>query len=271
MDVIPIGFLDFGLRDLVETLIIATVLYFLYRWIRGSFAVPAFVGVIIVFAVNALVSVLGLTTISFVMHRILDVGVLAVIIIFQPEIRKLLYNIGRNTSIDKFFNRTESISVTDEVIDAVKAMARHKTGALIVFSNTEKLNDLVDPGTMLDATVTSQLLVTIFNKETPLHDGAVLIVGDRIVSASCYLPISQNPNISSVFGTRHRAAVGVTEANNVFVVTVSEETGRISIAKNGALTSGLTIQKLREEMEKHFGSDTSAEDEVAFKKSEKEK
>lgn len=268
MDVIPIGFLDFGLKDLIETLIIATVLYFLYRWIRGSFAVPAFVGVIIVFAINALVNVLGLTTISFVMRRILDVGILAVIIIFQPEIRKLLYNIGRNTSLDKFFNRNEPISVTDEVIDAIKILARHKTGALIVFSTTEKLNDLVDPGSPLDATVTSKLLVTIFNKETPLHDGAVLIVGDRIVSASCYLPISQNPNISSVFGTRHRAAVGVTESNNVFVLTVSEETGRISIAKNGALTSGLTIQKLRDEMEKYFGNDDSSEDDVAFKKSE---
>lgn len=269
MDVIPIGFLDFGLRDLIETLIIATVLYFLYIWIRGSFAVPAFVGVVIVFAVNALVSVLGLTTISFMMHRILDVGVLAVIIIFQPEIRKLLYNIGRNTSFDKFFNRGETISVTDEVVDAVKALSRHKTGALMVFSNTERLNDMVDPGTRLDATVTSKLIVTIFNKETPLHDGALLIVDDRIIAASCYLPISQNPNISSVYGTRHRSAVGVSESNNVLVVVVSEETGRISVARNGVLTSGLTVQKLREEMEKYYGT-TDESEVVAFKQSEKE-
>ncbi len=269
MDVIPIGFLDFGLRDLIETLIIATVLYFLYRWIRGSFAVPAFVGIVIVFAVNALVSVLGLTTISFVMHRILDVGILAVVIIFQPEIRKLLYNIGRNTSFDKFFNKGETVSVTDEVVDAAKTLSRYKTGALMVFSNTEKLNDLVDPGIRLDAIVTSKLIITIFNKETPLHDGALLIVDDKIIAASCYLPISQNPNISSVYGTRHRSAVGVSESNNVLVVIVSEETGRISVARNGILTSGLTVQKLRNEMDNFYGK-TDDEDEIAFKQSEKD-
>lgn len=272
MDLIPIGFLEFGIRDLVETLIIATVLFLLYRWIRGSFAVPAFVGIIIVFAVNAMVSVLGLTTISFVMHRILDVGILAVIIIFQPEIRKLLYNIGRNTSFDSLFNRGERVSVVDEVIEAVKTLARNKTGALLVFTPTGKLNNMIQEGIHIDATVTSKLLVTIFNRETPLHDGAVLISGDRILSAGCFLPISENPNISSVFGTRHRAAVGVSESNNVFVLVVSEETGRISVAKNGNLTSGLTIQKLREEMEKYFDTGASAVDDdedVAFKQSEK--
>lgn len=267
MELFPIGFLDFGLRDLIETLIIASILYYLYRWTRGSFAVPAFVGILIVFLVNALVSALGLSTINFVMNRILDVGILAVIILFQPELRKLLYSIGLNTNFDRFFSKSGSTEVIDEVIQAVKTLSRTKTGALIVFSKRSTLNDLIEVGVKIDAVVTSQLLLTIFNKETPLHDGAVIIRNNKLVAASSYLPISQNPNISSVFGTRHRAAVGVTEINNVFVVVVSEETGRISIARHGALTSGLTIQKLRLEMQEALG-DKEIEEEEGFSKAE---
>ncbi|HLR76222.1 MAG TPA: DNA integrity scanning protein DisA nucleotide-binding domain protein, partial [Balneolaceae bacterium] len=149
-------------------------------------------------------------------------------------------------------------------IDAVRTMSKNKTGALIVFAHTSTLGDLIDVGVKLDAKVNSSLLQTIFNKNTPLHDGAVVIRDNRIVAASCYLPISQNPNISAVFGTRHRAAVGITETNKVFVIVISEETGRISIARNGALTSGLTVQKLRSEMQEHLGNQPLNEDEVAF-------
>ena len=268
MELFPIGFLDFGLIDLIETLIIASILYYLYRWTRGSFAVPAFVGILIVFLVNALVSAAGLTTISFIMNRILDVGILAVIILFQPELRKLLYSIGLNTNFDKFFGKSGSTEVIEEVIQAVKTLSRTKTGALIVFSKRSTLNDLVGVGQKIDAVVSSQLLLTIFNKETPLHDGAVVIRNNKIVTASSYLPISQNPNISSVFGTRHRAAVGITEINNVFVIVVSEETGRISIARHGALTSGLTIQKLRHEMQEALGEEIIKDEESGFSKAD---
>ncbi len=267
---IPIGFLEFGIKDFVEVFIIALVLYYLYRWIRGTFAIQAAVGLVFIIIINALVSALGLSTINFILRRILDVGVLAVFIIFQPEIRKLLYSLGQNTNLDRFFVRTNSETVIDEVIDAARAMSHTKTGALIVFARTSTLQDLVDVGVKLDATVNSELLQTIFNKNTPLHDGAVVIRNSRIVAASCYLPISQNPNISSVFGTRHRAAVGITETNNVFVVVISEETGRISIARNGALTSGLTIQKLRSEMNEALGEGKMDDEEVAFTPSQSE-
>lgn len=263
---IPFGFLDFGVKDLIETAIIAMVIFYIYRLIRGSFAVPAFFGIIIIFAINALVSVLGLSTINFILRRITDVGILAVIIIFQPEIRKLLYNLGQNTSFDKFFGRKESDSVIEEVIDAVKTMSRKKTGALIVFAKSSTLHDLVDKGIKIDARVSGKLLQTIFQKDTPLHDGAVVIRNDRIMSAGCYLPISQNPNISSVFGTRHRAALGISESNNVLVVVVSEENGRISVARNGSLISGLTVQKLREEMEQHLAERTIIDEDVEFSK-----
>jgi diadenylate cyclase len=261
---LPLGFLDFGIKDLIETAIIAVAIFYMYRWIRGSFAVPAFFGIVIIFAINALVSVMGLTTINFILRRITDVGILAVIIIFQPEIRKLLYNIGQNTSFDKLFARRESVSVVDEVVEAVKQMSRTRTGALIVFAKSATLHDLVDVGIKLDAKVTSKLLMTIFQKDTPLHDGAVIIRNDRIVAASCYLPISQNPNISSVFGTRHRAALGISESNNVLVIVVSEETGRISVARSGSLVSGMTVQKLRTEMEQHVGDQAKPDESIDF-------
>lgn len=256
---IPIGFLEFGLKDLLETLVIALMLYYLYRWIRGTFAIQAALGLLFIILINAAVSLLGFTTLNFMLRSILDVGVLAVFIIFQPEIRKLLYSLGQNTTFSRFISRAGSDTVIDEVIEAVKNMSHSKTGALIVFARSSSLQDLVDVGVKVDAQVNAQLLQTIFQKETPLHDGAVVIRNNRIVAASCYLPISQNPNISSVFGTRHRAAVGISETNNVFVVIVSEETGRISIAKNGALTSGLSIQKLRAEMEKSLGEEKESD------------
>lgn len=255
----PIGFLEFGLKDLLEVMVIALVLFYLYRWIRGTFAIQAALGLLFIILINTGVSILGFSTLNFMLRSVLDVGVLAVFIIFQPEIRKLLYNLGQNTSFDRFIGRTGSDSMIDEVIDAVRNMAQSKTGALIVFSRTSSLQDLVDVGVKLDARVNAELIQTIFQRDTPLHDGAVIIRHNRIVAASCYLPISQNPNISTVFGTRHRAAVGVSEANNVFVVVVSEETGRISIAKNGALSSGLSIQKLRSEMEKNLGEGKTEE------------
>ncbi|NGP88683.1 diadenylate cyclase CdaA [Fodinibius halophilus] len=267
---IPIGFLEFGIKDFIEVLIITMVLFYLYRWIRGTFAIQAAVGLVFIIVINAVVSAAGLTTINFILRGILDVGVLAVFIIFQPEIRKLLYRLGQNTNLDRLFVRSNPDTIIDEVIDAVRTMAQSKTGALIVFARSSSLQDLVDVGVKLDAKVNSQLLQTIFNKHTPLHDGAVVIRNNRMVAASCYLPISQNQNISSVFGTRHRAAVGITETNNVFVVVVSEETGRISIARNGSLTSGLTIQKLRSEMNEALGEQEIEDDEVAFSPSQSE-
>lgn len=248
MNLSPFGFLEFGVKDFLETLIIAFALFTVYRWIRGSFAVPAFVGLIIIFLVNILVNALGFTTIHFILKNLLDVGVLAVIIIFQPEIRKLLYHLGQNTNIDRFFRASQDDTVVDEVVEAIKFLSRTRTGALIVFAKNAALTDITESGETIDSLVTSRLLISIFLKEAPLHDGAVVIRNNRIVAASCYLPISQNQNLSSNFGTRHRAALGVSENNNVFVIVVSEENGRLSVASNGTLTSGLTTQQLREEM-----------------------
>lgn len=260
----PIGFLEFGFKDLIEVAIIGFILVYLYRWIRGSFAIQATVGLITIILLNALVSILGLTTINFIISSILEIGVLAVVIIFQPEIRKLLYSLGRNAQIDRLFNTENSYPVFDEVIEAVKIMAKEKTGALIVFARNASLQDVINPGTLIQADVSKDLLLTIFNKNTPLHDGAVVIRNGRIERASVYLTLSQNPNISRVFGTRHRAAVGVTESSNVFVLVVSEETGRISVARAGSLKSGLTIQQLRTELQEHIGDNNDLKVEDRF-------
>ncbi len=260
---IPIGFLEFGIKDLIETLIIAFVLVYLYRWIRGTFAIHAAVGIIVIVFINFLISIIGFTTINFILKSILDVGIIAVFILFQPEIRKLLYRLGNNTRFELFSSKSASKEMIEEVINAVKKMSKSKTGALIVFAKSAALQDLVDPGIKLDALVKEELLLTIFKLGTPLHDGAIVIRNNRIVAASCYLPISQNPNIAQVFGTRHRAAVGVSETNNVLVLIVSEETGRISVARNGKLNSGLTIQKLRAEMEMDLES-TGYEEDLSF-------
>lgn len=268
MDLFPIGFLDFGIKDFVETLIIATILFYLYKWIRGSFAIPAFIGLVFIFILNAGVSALGMNTINFFLRKIMDVGILAVFIIFQPEIRKLLYSLGLNTNFDKLFSRNQSEDVISEVIEAIKQLSKTKTGALIVFAQGNALNDTIEAAIKLDAKVTKELLISIFNKETPLHDGAIIIKGNRIMAAGCLLPLSANPNILAVFGTRHRAAVGVSESNNVFVVVVSEETGKISIAIHGKLISGLTIQRLRIEMAENLSKNMSLEQEVSFTKKE---
>jgi diadenylate cyclase len=268
-----IAFLEFGIIDLVESMIIAFALYFMYRWVRGTFAIYAGLGLLLVVAINVIMNSIGFTTINRLLSGVLDVGVLAIFILFQPEIRKILYNLGQNTNLESWFGSvSNSAEVIDEVVKAVKNMARTKTGALIVFARTSSLQDMVDVGARLDAKVKAELLETIFNKHTPLHDGAVVIRDNRIVAASCYLPISQNPNISSVFGTRHRAAVGISENNNVFVIVVSEETGRISIARDGSLTSGLTIQKLRSEMEELLEeSEIKTEEVGGFKSTTAEK
>lgn len=255
--------------DFIETVLIAGVLVYLYQWIRGTFAIQVGIGIVLLVLINLGIRVLGFNTIDFILTGILDVGILAVFIIFQPEIRKLLYRLGQNTNLDRFFARPNSDEMIDEAIEAIKVMSKQKIGALIVFARSSGLQDIIDNGVSLDSMIKKEMLLTIFQKDTPLHDGAVIIKNDRIVAASAYLPISQNPNISQSFGTRHRAAVGVSETNNVFVLVVSEETGRISIARNGALNSGLSIQKLRAEMEDTFGVE-KFEEEVGFGASETE-
>lgn len=259
----PLGFLDFGLLDFLETLVIAGVLVGVYRWIRGTYAIRAGVGILFLLLINFIIRLFGFTTIDFILSAILDVGILAVFIIFQPEIRGLLYRIGQNPSIRLFGGKSSTEQVIDEVINAVKDMSKEYIGALIVFAPPSGALNYDSTGTELDSAVKQKLLVSIFRKESPLHDGAVIIRNNRITAAGCFLSLSENPNLSKSLGTRHRAAIGMSENNNMFVIVVSEETGRISVAQNGNLNSGLSIQRLRKEMESSF-SVTKFKEDVAF-------
>jgi diadenylate cyclase len=183
------------------------------------------------------------------------------------EIVSLLKILGAKTK--RFPANVIEEEVKYELMDSIDYLSRHKIGAIITFERANSLEEFINSAFLLGAPLSSELLSSIFYPNTPLHDGAVVIRGNRIVAASCYLPISQNPNISTSFGTRHRAAVGISESNNVFVIVVSEETGRISIARNGALTSGLTIQKLRAEMVEVFGNQ-KFDDDISFGTSQAE-
>lgn len=257
----PVGFLDFGVKDAIEIILIAGVLFYLYRWIKGTFAIQAAVGLVLVILVNALVSLLGLSTLNFILKGILDVGVLAVIIIFQPEIRRLLYNLGQNRALDRLLTRNYTESVIDEVTDAVKTFSQTRTGALIVFSLGPTLQDMVDEGIRMESIVSAELLQSIFQKESSLHDGAVIIRGNRIVAARAILPSSRNPNLGSNLGTRHRAAAGITENNQAFAVVVSEETGKISMSMEGDLVTGYAPQSLKAKL-KELLKDTRTKAEV---------
>ncbi|MDR9387476.1 MAG: diadenylate cyclase CdaA [Balneolaceae bacterium] len=260
----PLPFLEFGFRDVMEILLIAGILFYLYRWIRGTFAIQAAAGVVVIILVNAFVSLLGFTTLSFILRGILDVGLLAVIILFQPELRQLLYNLGQNRAFDRFLNTSTTQKVIDEVVKASREMAQQKTGAIIVFSLGTRLQDLISEGVRLDAEVSAGLLKSIFQKDSTLHDGAVIIRGNRIVTASALLPTSSNTTLSQEYGTRHRAAIGITERNRAYAVVLSEERGKIGLAVDGNLEGLSAPQMLRTRLEALLLGPSTADQESDF-------
>jgi diadenylate cyclase len=184
----------------------------------------------------------GTERLSWVLENLLTLSVIAVIIIFQPEIRRALVRLGQNPLVD-FFVRTET-PVVDEIVKACASMARRRVGALIAIQRRVGLGSYVEMGTQLDAQVSADLINTVFFKDTPLHDGAIVIQGDRIAAAECLFPLTENPAISKDLGTRHRAGIGLTEESDAVVAIVSEETGRISVAVKGELMGGLSVEDL---------------------------
>lgn len=240
----PLEFLEFGLADAIDILLIALALFFLYRRMKGTLAIQAIAGLIFIILVNVLVSLLGLTTLNFILEGMLDLGALAIIILFAPDIRRLLTDIGKNPALDRFFGKKGSADPLDEIISAVREMSQNRIGAILVFPKTATLQDLNDPGKEIDAKLTKEMLLTVFQKESVFHDGAAIIRNNRIESVRVTLPISKQ-GIDPKYGTRHRAGLGVTESNKALAVIVSEETGNIAIARDGTLEGKLTIQTLR--------------------------
>lgn len=254
-----IGALDFpdismSPVDVVEILIISFLFYYILLWIKNTRAWNLFKGIMIILIFILLALIFHMNTILWLAENLLSVGLLALVIIFQPELRKALENLGGKNFFGRWFNfgKTDNDRFSDrtieELIKASYAMGKVRTGALIVVEDEILLNEYVRTGIDVDAIISSQLLINIFEKNTPLHDGAVIVRGDRVVSATCYLPLSDSLVLSKDLGTRHRAAVGISEVSDSLTIVVSEETGKVSIALRGQIYHGVDADFLREKL-----------------------
>lgn len=243
------------ITDIIEILIIAFAIYNVIMWIKQTRAWILVKGLIVLLVVWLIASIFNLSVILWIFYKTINVGLIAVIIVFQPEFRKALEQLGRNNLVSPLFNFNESkdnVRFSDTTVsDIVKAtfdLAKTKTGALIVLEKEVPLVEFEKTGIAIDSLISSQLLVNIFEHNTPLHDGAVIIRGDRVVAATCYLPLSDNMHLSKDLGTRHRAGVGVSEVSDCLTIIVSEETGKVSIASGGTLIRNVDGDYLRNKL-----------------------
>jgi diadenylate cyclase len=216
--------------------------------IRETRAEQLLKGILLILLLIPISSILKLTMLGWILNKTITIGILTIIIIFQPEIRRALEHIGRSTFTEKHLLDDDEVMerVINEVGEAVENLSKSKTGALIVIENRTGLAEVINTGTKLDALVSAALLENIFVVNTPLHDGATIIRNDRIVAAGCFLPLTNNENISKLLGTRHRAGIGVSEVSDALTIIVSEETGTISLAVNGKLTRNYTKERLKD-------------------------
>lgn len=229
--------------DFVEIILIAVVFYYVIKWIQTTRAWVIVKGLIVLLLVWILATVLRFDVILWLFTNTIGVGITAVLILFQPELRRVLETLGqrRILSLDLFMESKDKKNIKfsedtlNELVRGTFELAKTKTGALIVLEQDISLEEYAQTGIMVDGLITSQLLINIFEHNTPLHDGAVIVRGDRVVSATCYLPLSGNMRLSKDLGTRHRAGVGISEVSDSFTIIVSEETGKVSIAKGGNL------------------------------------
>jgi uncharacterized protein (TIGR00159 family) len=252
-----IGFLEVSWIDVVDIGLVSILLYQVYKLIRGSIAVNIFLGILALYLVYLIVRAVQMELLTKILGQFMGVGVLAMIILFQPEIRKFLLVIGRSAEINRE-NIFKSINNwrhgfrddfdIHQLTEAVKSLKATRTGALLVFSRDSELKSYTDTGEMLDAEVNRRLLISIFNKHSPLHDGAVVIYKGRIVAARCILPVSSNDHLPAHFGLRHRSAVGMSETTDTLIMAVSEETGRLVLARNGKFIGGLKLWQVERKL-----------------------
>jgi len=240
-----------GPAQVLDILIIAGILYLIFRWIRRTHAWVLIRGIVIMLALWFIAIVFDLVTLGWLLQHTFTVGLIALVVIFQPELRKVLEQMGRGQYLASFkIDSDQKVYVSEEtiggIIKAAKTMSAAETGALIVIEQSVDLSEHERTGVSLDAQVSCQLLINVFERNTPLHDGAVIIRNDRVAAAKCILPLSSGESIDSALGTRHRAAVGISEVSDARVVVVSEETGTISVAIGGHLTRGVTESQMRE-------------------------
>lgn len=248
----------FSATDIFEILIITFLFYEVMVWIKNTRAWMLFKGIVILIFFVLIATVFNLTTILWIADKTFNVGVIAAIIVFQPELRKALEQLGRKNFFNNLFSLDDSKNINErfsdrtisELIKATYELAKHKTGALMVIENEINLAEYERTGINIDADISNQLLINIFEHNTPLHDGAVIIRGNRIISATCYLPLSDNMELSKELGTRHRAGVGVSEVTDSLTIIVSEETGKVSVAAGGKLIRNIDGDALKVELVK---------------------
>ena len=236
-------------NDVIEIIILAYVIYKIMAWIKNTKAWNLLKGIVVIAVFIFGAYVLQLRTILWVTQKMLGVGIIALVILFQPEFRHALERLGTRRMLFIGMRSSEgyerfSKKAADEIVDATFDMALAKTGALIVIEQNLNLDEFIKTGITVDGVITSQLLLNIFEKNTPLHDGAVIIRDDRVTAATCYLPLSNNESINKSLGTRHRAALGISEDSDALTIIVSEETGKVSIAAGGRLETDLDRNKL---------------------------
>ena len=260
------------ITDIIDVIIVAVLIYQLLKMLRETRAIQVVKGIAIVFVIMQISAWMNFTTISYLLRNIMQVGLFSIVVIFQPELRSLLERMGRSKvgKLMEFSSNTleENVAeeITDELVNAVVNMSSTKTGALIVIERETKLGDIVKSGTVINAQISAALLENIFVPNTPLHDGAVVIREDKIYTAGCLLPLTSNTNLPHELGTRHRAAIGMSEASDAMVIVVSEETGKISLAANGNLTRNLNGQTLKNAVIRAFKPKKSQERKISFPK-----
>ena len=244
--------------DVVEIIIISILVYHVLLWARNTKAWEFLKSILFILFMLFLAAVFNMTTILWITEKLFSVAIIAIVVVIQPELRRALEHLGKRNFLSSLFsfdvNKSEdglfSDKTINEIVKASFEMGKVKTGALIVVEQNHSLLEYERTGIEVDAVVTNQLLINIFEHNTPLHDGAVIIRGNRIVSATCYLPLSDNMALSKELGTRHRAGVGISEVTDSLTIIVSEETGRVSIAYEGKLYSNVNHDTLREKLEK---------------------
>lgn len=235
-----------SVKEIIDILIVSYVIYKAIMLLRGTRAIQLLQGIVVVFAVWALSIWFHLNTLQWLMSQLFTYGVMAIIVIFQPELRRALEQLGRG----KLFSRSSTDEDHEvnrrigEIVKTVNHLSRRRIGALIVFERETGLSDYIESGIPMGSQITSELLINIFIPNTPLHDGAVIIRQNQIMAAGCYLPLSENPFISKELGTRHRAAIGMSEISDAISVVVSEETGQISLAINGQIVRDIKEESL---------------------------
>jgi uncharacterized protein (TIGR00159 family) len=253
-------FIHLRFLDVIDILLVSYLLYQLYIIIRGTVALNIFIAIFLFYLLWRVVKALNMELLGSILGQVISVGMIALIIVFQQELRRFLVFVGtRYLSRTRSLNNVFSISLQEQknikiksIANACKRMSESKTGALIVVTRKSKLDIYAQTGELINADTSTRLLESIFFKNSPLHDGAVIIIDDKVHAARCVLPVSDNPNIPADYGMRHRAALGITENTDAFAIVVSEETGEIAVADGGSLSHNLTKEELMQVLEKEF-------------------